>query len=80
MEMSGQLHEQAALHPDQEPPVPILREAGWFSEPVWTLWWKKNTTIAPAGNLTPVILAEIPQLSCRWKYNIKKDLKKGRMW
>jgi hypothetical protein len=35
--MSGQRHAPAALlPPGRGPPVPILQEAGWAPEPVWT--------------------------------------------
>jgi hypothetical protein len=36
MEVSGQLHEPAALPPEKEPLVPIEYEAGWAPEPFWT--------------------------------------------
>jgi len=35
MEVGGQRHAQAALHPGKNP-VPILYEAGWAPGPVWT--------------------------------------------
>jgi hypothetical protein len=37
MRVSGQRHAPAALlPPGKGPPVPIVQEAGWASEPVWT--------------------------------------------
>jgi hypothetical protein len=36
MGVSGQRHAPAALCPRKRPPVPIVQEAGWASEPVWT--------------------------------------------
>jgi len=37
MGVSGQHHAPAALlPPGKGPPVPIVQEAGWASEPVWT--------------------------------------------
>jgi hypothetical protein len=37
MGVSGQRHAPAALlPPGKEPPVPIVQEAGWAPEPVWT--------------------------------------------
>jgi hypothetical protein len=37
MEVSGQRYAQAALlPPGKGPPVPIVQEAGWAPEPVWT--------------------------------------------
>jgi hypothetical protein len=43
LEVSGQLHSQAALPPGEEPPVPIGQEAGWAPEPVWTMWRRENS-------------------------------------
>jgi hypothetical protein len=34
--VSGQHHAPAALYPRERTPVPIVQEAGWASEPVWT--------------------------------------------
>jgi hypothetical protein len=37
MGVCGQRHALAALYPrGKEPPVPIVQEAGWAPEPVWT--------------------------------------------
>jgi hypothetical protein len=37
MWVSGQRHAPAALYPPGKgPPVPIVQEAGWAPEPVWT--------------------------------------------
>jgi hypothetical protein len=36
MVVSGQRHAPAALKPRERIPVPIVQEAGWASEPVWT--------------------------------------------
>jgi hypothetical protein len=37
MGVSGQRHAPAALYPRvKDPPVPIVQEAGWAPEPVWT--------------------------------------------
>jgi hypothetical protein len=44
MEVSGQIHAAAAL-----PPVPIIYEAGWAPELVWTLLWKRKSLV-PIGN------------------------------
>jgi hypothetical protein len=64
MEVSGQLHATAALHP-----VPTEWEAGWASETIWTKR-RGEKFPAPAGNWSPVtqplspvtILTELPQL------------------
>jgi hypothetical protein len=34
--VSGQHHAPAALCPGERTPVPIVKEAGWDPEPVWT--------------------------------------------
>jgi hypothetical protein len=46
MEVSGQLHVQAALPPEKKPPVPTREEARWASEPVWTLWRREKSLAA----------------------------------
>jgi hypothetical protein len=42
MEVSEQLHSQAALPPRKEHPVFIRYEAGWAPEPVWTRWQREK--------------------------------------
>jgi hypothetical protein len=38
-EVIFQLHAQAALYPrGKTPPLPIVQEAGWAPQPVWTQW------------------------------------------
>jgi hypothetical protein len=37
-EVSGQLHTPASLPLRKELLIPIGEEAGWTTEPVWTLW------------------------------------------
>jgi hypothetical protein len=46
MEVGGQFHAPVAL-----PPVSIVQEAAWASEPVSTLW-NGEQSLAPAGNRT----------------------------
>jgi hypothetical protein len=60
MEVSGQLHAPAVLHP-----VPIGYEAGWPPESVWTLWRKEK--YFTAWNRTPDV-----QLVAR-RYTDKAD-------
>jgi hypothetical protein len=43
-----------ALPPGKGPPVPILQEAGWAPEPVWTQMLEEKY-FAPAGDRTPVV-------------------------
>jgi hypothetical protein len=47
-----------ALHPAKGPPVPIVQEAGWTPEPVWTQRLEENS-LASAGNRTPVVRAVV---------------------
>jgi hypothetical protein len=44
MEVSGQLHDPAAL-----PPGPIVYEAGWAQDSVWTLWKREKSCTAGNG-------------------------------
>jgi hypothetical protein len=51
-EVSGQHHAQAVLYPrGKDPPVPIVQEAGWAPEPVWTQRLEEKS-FAPAGDRT----------------------------
>jgi hypothetical protein len=43
-----------ALAPGKGPPVPIVQEAGWASEPVWTQRIEEKS-FASAGDRTPVV-------------------------
>jgi hypothetical protein len=42
-----------ALPPGKEPPVPIVQEAGWAPEPVWTQRLQEKS-FAPDGDRTPI--------------------------
>jgi hypothetical protein len=54
MGVSGQRHAPAALlPPGKGPPVPILQEAGWASEPVWTQRLEEKS-FAPTRDRTPI--------------------------
>jgi hypothetical protein len=50
MGVSGQRHAPAALLP----PVPIVQEAGWAPEPIWTQKIEEKS-FASAGDRTPVV-------------------------
>jgi hypothetical protein len=55
MGVSGQRHALAALYPrGKDPPVPIVQEAGWAPEPVWTQRLEE-TSSASVGDRTPVV-------------------------
>jgi hypothetical protein len=52
--VSGQRHAPAALlPPGKGPTVPIVQEAGWAPEPVWTQRLEEKS-FAPAGDRTPI--------------------------
>jgi hypothetical protein len=54
MEVSGQRHApDTLLAPRKGPPVPIVQEAGWAPEPVWTQRLEEKF-FAPAGDRTPI--------------------------
>jgi hypothetical protein len=54
MGVSGQRHAPAAhLPPGKGPPVPIVQEAGWAPEPVWTQRLEEKS-FAPAGDRTSI--------------------------
>jgi hypothetical protein len=60
MGVSGQRHAPAALLPSGKgPPVPIVQEAGWAPEPVWTQRLEEQS-IAPAGDRTPIARSSSP--------------------
>jgi hypothetical protein len=48
-----------ALPPGKGPPVPIVQEAGWASEPVWTQRLEEKS-FAPAGDLAPIARSSSP--------------------
>jgi hypothetical protein len=48
-----------ALAPGKGPPVPIVHEAGWASEPFWTQRIKEKS-LAPAGDRTPIARSSSP--------------------
>jgi hypothetical protein len=50
MGVSGQRHAPTALlPPGKGPPVPIVQEAGWASEPVWTQRLEEKNPLPPPG-------------------------------
>jgi hypothetical protein len=54
MEMICQLHAPAALLSGKEHTVPIVWEAGWVPELVWTLW-SREKSLALVGNRNPAV-------------------------
>jgi hypothetical protein len=60
MGVSGQLHAPAALLlPGKGPPVPIVQEAGWAPEPVWSQRIEEKS-FAPAEDRTPIAWSSSP--------------------
>jgi hypothetical protein len=47
------------LLPGEGPPVPIVQEAGWAPEPVWTQRLEEKS-FAPAGVRTPIAWSSSP--------------------
>jgi hypothetical protein len=48
-----------ALSPGKGPPVPIVQEAGWTPEPVWTQRLQEKS-FAPAGDRTSIAWSSSP--------------------
>jgi hypothetical protein len=48
-----------ALSPGKGPPLPIVQEAGWASESVWTHKLEEKS-FAPAGDRTPIARSSSP--------------------
>jgi hypothetical protein len=48
-----------ALPPGKGPPVPIVQEAGWAAEPVWTQRLEEKS-FDPAGDRTPIARSSSP--------------------
>jgi hypothetical protein len=60
MGVSGQHHAPVALlPPGKGAPVPIVQEAGWAPEPVWTQRLEEKS-FAPAGDRTPIARSSSP--------------------
>jgi hypothetical protein len=58
--VSGQRHAPAALlPPGKGPPVPIVQEAGWAPEPVWTQRLQEKS-FDPAEDRTPIARSSSP--------------------
>jgi hypothetical protein len=48
-----------AFSQEKGPPVPIVQEAGWAPEPVWTQRIEEKA-FAPAGDRTPIVQSSSP--------------------
>jgi hypothetical protein len=66
MGVSGQRHAPAALYPrGKDPPVPIVQEAGWAPQPVWTQTIEEKS-FTPAGDRTPVVQPVVRHYTYEW--------------
>jgi hypothetical protein len=66
MGVSGQHHAPAALlPPGKGPPVPIVQEAGWAPEPVWTQRLEEKSFCPCRGSNPdrPVVQPVLPELT-----------------
>jgi hypothetical protein len=54
MQVGDQFHVPVALPLGKVTPVHTDQEAGWASEPVWTLLWSEES-VGPAGNCNPAV-------------------------
>jgi hypothetical protein len=59
MGVSGQRHAPAALTPGERAPVPIVQEAGWASELVWTQRLEEKS-VDSAGDRTSIARSPSP--------------------
>jgi hypothetical protein len=76
MEMCGQVHAPATLPPGKQPPVPIVQEAEWAPEPLWTRWGGEKTP-ALATNRTPVVQpVDVAKLTKTQYETLKMNMKK----
>jgi hypothetical protein len=63
MGVSGQRQVPAALSPVKGPAVPILQEAGWAPEPVWTQRLEENSL---ASNLDRPMIQSLARHYTDW--------------
>jgi hypothetical protein len=73
-----------ALPPVTGTPVPIVQEAGWVPEPVWTQRLEEKS-FAPAGDRTQIarsdtILPELPRLLTYLVYQSKLQCINHKSW
>jgi hypothetical protein len=81
MGVSGQRHASAALYPGKGPPVPIVQEAGWAPEPVWT---EARGKILSGSNLDRPVVQPVARHYTDWAtrliYNVHPNKIKGWDW
>jgi len=61
-----------ALVQGKGPPVPIVQEAGWVPEPIWTQRLEEKSS-APTGDRTPIARRRIDK---QWKKQEKEEERK----
>jgi hypothetical protein len=69
MEMSGQLHAPAVLHPGRVPPEPSRQEAGSATESVWTLWKREKDSLPCQESNLVSLVTQLHRLRYPEKYN-----------
>jgi hypothetical protein len=67
-----------ALPPGKGPPVPIVQEAGWAPEPVWTHRLEEKS-FAPAGDRTPIARSSSQNKREKTRNVVNINLLKGVM-
>jgi hypothetical protein len=73
MELSGQLHNPAAL-----PPVPPGQKVVWASEWVWKQWWREKILYPPLTGIEPRSSSPHPSNYTDWATPAPKVKRTGR--
>jgi hypothetical protein len=60
MGVSGHRHAPAALYPGEGPPEPIVQEAGWAPEPVWTQRLEEKSLALPG--IEPLVVQSVVRI------------------
>jgi hypothetical protein len=72
MGVSGQRHAPAALlPPGKGPPVPIVQEAGWAPEPVWTQVRGKILCLCRGSNLDRPVVQPVARHYTDWATRLR---------
>jgi hypothetical protein len=75
MGVNGQHHASAALYPPGKgPPVPIVQEAGWAPEPVWTQRLEeKSFRLCRGSNLDRSVVQSVARHYNDWTTRLPKN-------
>jgi hypothetical protein len=80
MEVSGQRHVPAPLFSpgERNPPVPIVQEAGWAPEPVWTQRLEeKSFRLCWGSNLDRPVVQPVARHYIDWATRLTKYRTRG---